>query len=64
MTPELRCSLHHSTGSYAQAVRSSALLGIDVDLQPRLAILRPGVRGADTSTPNKASLITSRICEL
>lgn len=55
---------YRSTGSYAQAARCSALLGIDFDLQPRLAILRLGVCGADILTPNKPSLITSMICEL
>lgn len=62
--PELRCPLHHATGSTAQAVRSSALLGIDFDIQPRLAVLRRGVGGADILTPNKPSLVTSMSCDL
>lgn len=61
---ELRCLLHHTTGSNAQAVRRGALLGIDFDIQPRLAVLRLGVGGADILTPNKPSLVTSMICDL
>lgn len=66
MTPRAQVSPppHRTTGSNAQAVRSSALSGIDFDIQPRLAVLRLGVGGADILTPNKPSLITSMIYEL
>lgn len=62
--PELRCLLHNTSSSNVQAVRSSALLGINFDIQPCLAILRLGVGGADILTPNKPSQITSMICDL